>query len=734
MRLGVVLAVWCAACGGSTAPVVDAPPTAAYDVVVVGAGTGGTAAAIAAARHGATVLLVEPTGWIGGQMAPVPALEDTVAVGTPATALTGFVGRVRAALIAHYAATGRTVDLHRNGSTYAEPRVVRDVLVEELAAAGVTVQLHTDVTSVQREGDTVTGVTLTDGTIVTSHVVIDATEYGDLLPLSGAAYRVGNQTSTSGIDPAACIQAITYVAPIRKFAAGVPVDLAIATALPGYDAVPTGPYHVNPSYQTTLHSKFSAEVQASTTPWAAGVWTWAHHNRYRAVPDSAGAAYDGSVESAITRTSMNYANDYPPGISSTVVAGTLPVGYLEDRDARRTFECAAKLETLQFLYFVQHELGAEHGEAWSVADDGGFDAAGDPVDCADIPSELLPLVRQLPPTPYVRESRRIVAIHTLTGSEIARDATTTATTFHSSIARGYYPMDLHGCATPADFEPGTGDAAVPEAQRQAYGPIQIPFESMIPVAIDGLLPAEKNLGVSRLASGTTRMQGATMLTGEAAGVIAALAVMHGVQPRAVERFEVQRALVADGDALAMTDPTDVPATSAGWGAIELALTRGVMTELAPGTFAPAGALTRASGARAMALMFRIPTDPPPASSDFGDVAIADPDFRYIEAIFHAGLTAGCGGGNFCPASPLTRAQLATFLARGAQAPLPACSSAPFPDVLVTDPACPAISYVTVAGLMIGCGGGAFCPTTAVTRSEAAGTFVATMVAGHLPLD
>ena len=43
--------------------------------------------------------------------------------------------------------------------------------------------------------------------------------------------------------------------------------------------------------------------------------------------------------------------------------------------------------------------------------------------------------------------------------------------------------------------------------------------------------------------------------------------------------------------------------------------------------------------------------------------VSDPAFQYIEALVAAGVTAGCGGGNYCPDNPLTRRQMAVFLAK-----------------------------------------------------------------------
>jgi len=55
--------------------------------------------------------------------------------------------------------------------------------------------------------------------------------------------------------------------------------------------------------------------------------------------------------------------------------------------------------------------------------------------------------------------------------------------------------------------------------------------------------------------------------------------------------------------------------------------------------------------------------PPPGTATFADVPTTHPFFQFIEAIYAAGITAGCGGGNFCPDQPITRKQEAVFLAK-----------------------------------------------------------------------
>jgi hypothetical protein len=61
--------------------------------------------------------------------------------------------------------------------------------------------------------------------------------------------------------------------------------------------------------------------------------------------------------------------------------------------------------------------------------------------------------------------------------------------------------------------------------------------------------------------------------------------------------------------------------------------------------------------------YTLQVSPAPASSQFADVPVSDPAFQYIEALAASGITAGCGGGNFCPDATVTRRQMAVFLAK-----------------------------------------------------------------------
>jgi hypothetical protein len=62
--------------------------------------------------------------------------------------------------------------------------------------------------------------------------------------------------------------------------------------------------------------------------------------------------------------------------------------------------------------------------------------------------------------------------------------------------------------------------------------------------------------------------------------------------------------------------------------------------------------------------YKLQVSPAPGSATFGDVPTNHPFFQYVEALAKSGITGGCGSGNYCPNAPLTRGQMAVFLAKG----------------------------------------------------------------------
>jgi hypothetical protein len=65
----------------------------------------------------------------------------------------------------------------------------------------------------------------------------------------------------------------------------------------------------------------------------------------------------------------------------------------------------------------------------------------------------------------------------------------------------------------------------------------------------------------------------------------------------------------------------------------------------------------------MKVGYKLQVSPAPATPDFGDVPVSHQFFQYIEALAKSGITGGCGGGNYCPDLPVTRGQMAVFIAK-----------------------------------------------------------------------
>ena len=106
---------------------------------------------------------------------------------------------------------------------------------------------------------------------------------------------------------------------------------------------------------------------------------------------------------------------------------------------------------------------------------------------------------------------------------------------------------------------------------------------------------------------------------------------------------------------------------------------------------------------------------------FGDVPCTSPFASWIEQLAAQGITGGCGGGNYCPDSPVTREQMAVFLLKaehGSSYVPPPCTGA-FGDV-----ACPSlfadwIEQLAAENITSGCGGGNYCPRDPNTRGQMA---------------
>jgi hypothetical protein len=149
---------------------------------------------------------------------------------------------------------------------------------------------------------------------------------------------------------------------------------------------------------------------------------------------------------------------------------------------------------------------------------------------------------------------------------------------------------------------------------------------------------------------------------------------------------------------------------------------GITSGCGDGNYCPGGLVTRAQ----MAVFLErgihgSDYTPPSASGIFDDVPTSYWAASWIEQLYNDGITSGCGGGDYCPNSPVTRAQMAIFLLRSKHGSsyTPPSASGIFDDVPTSYWAASWIEQLYDEGITSGCGDGDFCPNASVTRAQMA---------------
>jgi hypothetical protein len=520
------------------------------DVIIVGGGLGGCAAALAACSRGLRVIMTEPTPWIGGQLTAqaVPPDENRWIETIGATrSYQALRTRVRD----HYRGDPRLTARARanprlnpgNGwvsRLCAEPRVWHDALQAVLAPAiarGDLVLLtgaHPVAADVQ--GDHVRAVTVrltpsARDVVLHGRWFIDATELGDLLPLTGTEHVTGAESRRDSQEPHAPIDA----APDNQ--QSFTVVFAVEHR-EGEQHVIDRPAH----YQRWRDQRIS--VDGTTYPLLSfdepanarigfdpvrrtGYWS------YRRVLDRT-LFEPGALASDVTLVNQ-WQNDYSFGALCAVSAA----------EAAQHVEHARQL-SLSLLYWLQTEAPRPDGGAgWP-----GLRLRPDIVGTSD----------GLAMAPYIRESRRIRAVTTIREQDVLRslraEATgaspdmVTATPWPDSVGIGHYAMDLH--RTTRGDTGGYGDTV----------PFQIPLGALLPVRMRNLLPAAKNIGTTHLTNGCYRLHPIEWNIGESVGHLIGHCAAKRREPRAVQaraawRETLQQELVAAGVRLAW--PTPLPA-------------------------------------------------------------------------------------------------------------------------------------------------------------------------------
>jgi hypothetical protein len=173
----------------------------------------------------------------------------------------------------------------------------------------------------------------------------------------------------------------------------------------------------------------------------------------------------------------------------------------------------AKQTTLRFVYFIQHQLGFKN---------------------LGLANDEYPTEDRLALMPYHREGRRLQGLVRMNIKHVAHPFDQPEALYRTGISVGDYPIDHHHKKNP--------DAP----QHLEFYPVpsyNIPLGALIPKQERGLIVAEKGISVTNVVNGTTRLQPVVILTGQAAGTLAALSVLQNKSPQQIAVREVQDALL-----------------------------------------------------------------------------------------------------------------------------------------------------------------------------------------------
>ncbi|AOS63750.1 FAD-dependent oxidoreductase [Actinoalloteichus hymeniacidonis] len=503
------------------------------DVLVVGGGVGGVAAALAAARGGARVLLTEETDWIGGQLTSqgVPPDENPWIEQFGCTAT---YRRFRDGVREHYrtwyplrAEAARSSRLNpgagRVGKLCHEPRValaVLEAMIGPVRASGMLdVALQTRPVAAHADADRVEAVTLLDERTgnrytVSAAYVLDATETGDVLALADVEHVVGAESRAEHDEPHAPEQAD----PLNQ--QGITVCFAVSHHA-GEDHVIERPENYD-FWRGYTPEHWGGPLLSMTAPdprtLARVTRTFAPNPTADPLAELADQSKDpGDKDLWRFRRILARGMHTSGAFDSDIVLVNWPMNdyWLKplagvDDTARAAAVNGARELSRSLMYWLQTELPNPDGTQGLP----GLRLRPDVMGTHD----------GLAKAPYVRESRRIRALTTVTEHDVALDITgpTGSTRYPNSVGIGSYRIDLH---------PSTGGDPYIDI---ASVPFEIPLGALLPQRVDNLLPAGKNLGTTHITNGCYRLHPVEWNVGEVAGHLAAFALRTGRTPKEVE--------------------------------------------------------------------------------------------------------------------------------------------------------------------------------------------------------
>ena len=500
------------------------------DVIVYGATPGGFCAAIAAAREGAKVVLLEPSAHVGGVNTGGLSFSDSNQ--TVRSTLLGLFEEWHQRVAADYAGRGvklpYDVAVKDNSVWTYEPHVAARVTDAMLKEAGVSVLRKQTLEGVEKAGARIVGLR-TSGGMHAAKVFIDATYEGDLMARAGVVWHIGRESRDEYGESFAGRQYPKEKMAINGFDAnGLPLPF-ITSVRPGDDQA---------GEETVMVYSFRLCLTKNPA------------NR---LPFPEPQTYDPARFELIRRYFQKYPNAplpwdlYPlPGdkfdanngigkMFSMGLVGEANGWCASDPAGRAKLWEKHKQYTLEFYKFLTTDPAVPAKIRATMAELGL---------CRD----EFPETQHWSPQLYVREGRRMDGRYTVTQGDVLKDAQK-----EDPIAISSFPIDSHDCRRLAladgVINEGTIFPVRMPGRRHGYA-YHIPYRAITPSASECsnlLVPVA--LSATHVAYSSVRVEPTWMAIGQGAGVAAALAAKAGVTVQALDYPTLRTRLLAQKVAL-----------------------------------------------------------------------------------------------------------------------------------------------------------------------------------------
>ncbi len=500
------------------------------DVIVYGATPGGFCAAIAAAREGAKVALLEPTAHVGGVNTGGLSFSDSNQ--TVRSTLGGLFEEWHQRIAADYAEHGvklpYDVATKNNVVWTYEPHVAARVTNAMLKEAGVTVLTKQPLEGVEKDGAKIVSLRTAIGTH-TAKVFIDATYEGDLMAKSGVVWHLGRESRDEFGESYAGRQYPKQKMAINGFDAnGLPLPF-ITTVSQGDD---------NAGEQTVM--VYSFRLCLTKDPAIR-------------VPFPEPKAYDASRFELVRRYFQKYPNaplpwdlyplpggklDANNGIGKMFSMGLVGEGNgwcASDPAGRVKMAESHKQYTLEFYKFLTTDDAVPTKIRAAMADLGL---------CRD----EFPETDHWSPQLYVREGRRMDGRYTLTQKDVLEDPKK-----DDPIAVSSFPIDSHDCRRIAlpDGVLNEGTILPVRMPGRPHGyAYHIPYRAITPSTSECsnlLVPVA--LSATHVAYCSVRVEPTWMTIGQSAGIAAALAAKTGGTVQSLDYTQLRARLLAQHQVL-----------------------------------------------------------------------------------------------------------------------------------------------------------------------------------------